>query len=163
MAWVWASPSDPLHSPMALEDKHHVIRPPHLWGQGTKVISALLFPEATFIVFLNFVPGRTTRTRPLAIHRPAWDAGKNNFFTNLYPKIPAEFLASQCIETIMIYLNTFQYITMIHLGTWCHLLGILQSWYIERKKETSALLQYSENGSKKQTKPLHSFLNFFLA
>ena len=39
----------------------------------------------------------------------------------------AEFLASQCIETIIIYLNTFQYITMIHLGTWCHLLGILQS------------------------------------
>ena len=79
--------------------------------------------------------------------------------------IIAEFLASQCIETIMIYLNTFQYITMIHLGTWCHLLGILQSWYIERKKETSSLLvlQYSENGSKKQTKPLHSFLNFFLS
>ena len=63
--------------PMASEDKHHVIRPPHLWGQGTKVISALLFPEATFMVFLNSVPGRRTRTTSLAIHRPAWDAGKN--------------------------------------------------------------------------------------
>ena len=61
--------------PMASEDKHHVIRPPHLCGQGTKVISALLFPEATFMVFLNSFPGRTRR--PLAIHRPAWDAGKN--------------------------------------------------------------------------------------
>jgi len=51
---------------------------------------------------------------------PAW-----RFYKEI--SIIAEFLASQCIETIMIYLNTFQYITMIHLGTWCHLLGILQS------------------------------------
>ena len=52
---------------------------PHLWSQGTKFISALSFPEAPLMVFLNSVPGRTTTTRrrPLAIHRPAWDAGKN--------------------------------------------------------------------------------------
>ena len=50
---------------------------PHLWGQGTKVICALLFPEATFMVFLL---GRRRTRRPLAIHRPAWDAGKNSIF-----------------------------------------------------------------------------------
>ena len=45
---------------MVSEDKHHVIRPSHLWCQGTKVISALLLPEATFMAFLNSVPGRRT-------------------------------------------------------------------------------------------------------
>ena len=69
MARVWASPSDPLHSPMTSEDKHHVIRPLPFVGS-----------EANFMVFLNSIPGRRRTRRPLAIHRPAWDAGKNSIF-----------------------------------------------------------------------------------
>jgi len=36
--------------------------------------------EANFMVFLNSIPGRRRTRRPLAIHRPAWDAGKNSIF-----------------------------------------------------------------------------------
>jgi len=68
---------------------------------------------------------------------------RKSMFQNTLPHTLAEFLVSRYIETVVIYLDAFRYITTVHLGTWCHMLRFCHRYILKELFVVIHVIQYS--------------------